>query len=156
MRLLNLYAFFFSFFRQIVELKEAHSTRLSTHEDGYGVLTSDVSQLRSVVTSLKEQISALADKVSDKADYESRQLLIDELSKQAAFVSTASLDVRLQELRSHLEAIAKSASSAASTSVDESTLQKETAQIERFEKAISELSTIVNTQKAILEEKVSP
>ncbi|VUZ43834.1 unnamed protein product, partial [Hymenolepis diminuta] len=141
--------------RQIVELKEAHSTGLSTHEDGYGVLTSDVSQLRSVVTSLKEQISALANKVSDKADYESRQLLIDELSKQAAFVSTASLDVRLQELRSHLEAIAKSASSTASTPVDESTLRKEIAKIERFEKAISELSTIVNTQKAILEEKLT-
>ncbi|KAM3176719.1 hypothetical protein ACTXT7_005960 [Hymenolepis weldensis] len=141
--------------RQIGELKEAHSSRLSTHEDGYGVLTSDVSQLHSVVTSLKEQISALADKVSDKTDYESKQLLIEELSKQAAFVSTASLDVRLQELRSHLEAIAKSASPTAGTSADESTLRKETAQIERFDKAISELSTIVNTQKAILEEKLT-
>nr|CDS28442.1 SUN domain containing protein 1 [Hymenolepis microstoma] len=141
--------------RQVEELKEAHSARLSAHEKGHDALTFDVSKLHSVVNSLNEQISALADKVSDKADDISRQRLIDELSKQAAFVSTASLDIRLQELRSDLEAIAKSASSAAGTSVDESTLQKETVQIERYEKAISELNSIVNTQRATLEEKLT-
>lgn len=133
---------------------------MSSHEKEQSALTSDVSQLHAVVASLKEQISALADKTSDRADDERRERLIEELSKQAAFVSTASLDARLQEFRSRLDAIERIAASSSSSPggeavVDEDTLRKQRARIEEFEKAISELRVIVTNQKTNLEEKVS-
>lgn len=101
-----------------------------------------------MVASLKEQITALPDVATIEADDQRRQRLIEELSKQAAFVSTASLDARLQELRSQLEAIA-------GVTPTSGTTQKETAQIESFEKVLSELSAIVRTQRTTLEERVS-
>ncbi|KAM7536455.1 hypothetical protein Aperf_G00000083075 [Anoplocephala perfoliata] len=135
--------------RQVAELRESHSARVSAHAKEYGALTANMSQFQAVIASLKEQITALSDGVGGEIDDQRRQRLIDELSKQAAFVSTASLDARLQELRSHLEAIT------AVPPPTGGTAQKESARIEAFEKALSELSTIVRTQRTDLEEKLT-
>ncbi|VDM15831.1 unnamed protein product [Hydatigera taeniaeformis] len=137
--------------RQVAELKQANRDRLDAYTKEYGVISTDVNRLEAAIASLKQQITLIADKVTDEDGYEQRrQQILDDLIKQAAFVSTASLDARLQELRKQLEAVI-------SGGATDSTVQggdQQTERITRFEKALRELGALVMTQKSEMETKL--
>ncbi|KAL5105992.1 hypothetical protein TcWFU_000006 [Taenia crassiceps] len=137
--------------RQVTELKKANQERFDVHTKEYGVISTDVSQLQAAIASLKEKIALIADKVAEgDGDEQRRQHIIDELVKQAAFVSTASLDARLQELRKQLEAMISGGVAGSTTLVGD----QQTERIERFEKTLGELGALVMAQKSDLETKL--
>ncbi|CUT99140.1 SUN domain containing protein 1 [Echinococcus multilocularis] len=137
--------------RQVTELKQANQDRLDTHTKEYGVISTDVSRLQAAIDSLKQQITLIADKVTrEDGDDQHRQRIIDDLVEQATFVSTASLDARLQELRKQLEAMINKGVTDSITSVGDQQVE----QIERFEKTLGELRALVVTQKSEMETKL--
>lgn len=142
----------FNYFRQVMELKQANQDQLDTHTKEYGVISTDVSRLQAAIASLKEQIALIADKVAEEdGDEQRRQRIIDDLVKQATFVSTASLDARLQELRKQLEVMISGSVTGSTTLVGD----QQTERIERVEKTLGELGALVMSQKSDLETKVS-
>ena len=145
-------------YRQVKELRQANEDRLAARSAEYGVISANISQLQAAVVSLGEQISLVTE--GDKAiakphgdDDQHRQHLIEEIIKQAAFVSTATLDARLQDLRTQLEAMIDGGGGGAGSATQQLSDQQ-TTRIELFEKALGDLKVLLSSQKSDLESKV--
>lgn len=139
------------------ELRKAFQDRSTAGNKEYAAISADVSQLQTAVTSLKEQISLVAESMNGRnkfpeTDDQYRQRLIDDIIKHATYVSTATLDARLQDLRTQLELmINEDRGRSTAQQITEQQLHR----IEVFGKTLGELSALLSSQKSDLEAKVS-
>lgn len=134
------------------------------HENEFSKLQTVVADLRQQVVLLASQVAAATatDKSADATEDAARQQqqLIDQLVSQAAFVTAASLNERLEELRNHLEeAIGGVEERRAATAVTSIPLgevdDQQTLKLNKFAKTLGEFRALVASQKTDLEARVS-